>query len=140
MASESIKKVQGKLFRGEGALVQPDASIPVVLDGARPANPGLAIHIPKVSTPTPAPPPASRPKLVKQIGPDGSPDKETVDESRPYRDRVFEKLGGQYKGVEKYRLLQDEKKEKHWKRWGPYLSERQWVRLSAIDCWSLLMM
>ncbi|KAF7976076.1 hypothetical protein HWV62_7634 [Athelia sp. TMB] len=140
MASESIKKVQGKLFRGEGAVVQPDAPISVA-DGARPTNPGLAIHIPKISTPTPAPPPAPRPKLVKQIGPDGSPDKETVDESRPYRDRVFEKLGGQYKGVEKYRLLQDEKKEKHWKRWGPYLSERQWATVREDysangDAWS----
>lgn len=113
------------LFRGEGPRAQPDAPAPAA-DAARPANPGLAIHIPKVASP--APPPAPRPKLVKQPGPDGSPDKEAVDESRPYRDRVFEKLGGQYKGVEKYRLLQDEKKEKHWKRWGPYLSERQWVR------------
>jgi hypothetical protein len=24
--------------------------------------------------------------------------------------------------------LQDEKRERHWKKWGPYLSERQWVR------------
>ena len=24
------------------------------------------------------------------------------------------------------RLLEDAKREKNWKRWGPYLSERQW--------------
>ena len=24
------------------------------------------------------------------------------------------------------RLRQDDKREKNWKRWGPYLSERQW--------------
>lgn len=24
--------------------------------------------------------------------------------------------------------MQDERRERHWKRWGPYLSERQWVR------------
>lgn len=119
MASESIKKVQGKLFRGEGI------QIPQSVADARSSNPGLAIHIPKTPAPPPAPNP--RPKLVKQPVPDGSPTKEGVDGPRPYRDRVFEKLGGHYKGVEKYRLLQDEKKEKHWKRWGPYLSERQWV-------------
>lgn len=33
-----------------------------------------------------------------------------------------------YKSQEEYRLDEDERKEKHWKRWGPYLSERQWVR------------
>ncbi len=28
--------------------------------------------------------------------------------------------------VEKLRLLEDEKRTKNWKRWGPYLSDRQW--------------
>ena len=32
------------------------------------------------------------------------------------------------KSFEESRLDQSEAKEKHWKRWGPYLSERQWVR------------
>lgn len=32
-----------------------------------------------------------------------------------------------FKSVEERRLDEDERKEKHWKRWGPYLSERQWV-------------
>ena len=27
---------------------------------------------------------------------------------------------------EQYRLIEDQKREKNWKRWGPYLSERQW--------------
>ena len=27
---------------------------------------------------------------------------------------------------EKRRLAEDEKRERNWKRWGPYLSERQW--------------
>lgn len=31
------------------------------------------------------------------------------------------------KSVEEIRLAEAEKKTKHWKRWGPYLSERQWV-------------
>src|SRR5258706_15647190 len=29
--------------------------------------------------------------------------------------------------AEKRRLEEDEKREKHWRRWGPYLSERQWA-------------
>ncbi|BGO93284.1 hypothetical protein NBRC10512_006198 [Rhodotorula toruloides] len=32
-----------------------------------------------------------------------------------------------WKSVEEQRLDEDERKEKHWKRWGPYLSERQWA-------------
>jgi hypothetical protein len=39
-----------------------------------------------------------------------------------------------YKSVEELRLEEDGKKEKHWKRWGPYLSERQWV---SSDLWIL---
>lgn len=118
MASESIKKVQAKLFRGEDSTKQDVR-----------AGPGLAIHIPKPSSPAPTPNPP--PKSTKPV-PDGSP-KESVENAeapRRYRERVIEQLGSQYKGVEKYRLLQDEKKERHWKRWGPYLSERQWVSAS----------
>ena len=29
--------------------------------------------------------------------------------------------------AEAWRLQEDEKREKNWKRWGPYLSERQWA-------------
>src|ERR1700761_6841752 len=28
--------------------------------------------------------------------------------------------------AEKVRLMQDQRREKHWRRWGPYLSERAW--------------
>ena len=31
-----------------------------------------------------------------------------------------------YDGAEIRRLKDDEKREANWKRWGPYLSERQW--------------
>lgn len=116
MASESIKKVQGKLFRGEGIQrsQQPESR----------GSPGLAIHIPHTVPPpsTPNPPP----KLSKFTS-DGSPK-----DGRSYRDRVLEALAGDYHGVERYRLLQDEKKERHWKKWGPYLSERQWVSLTNL--------
>ncbi|GAA6002478.1 uncharacterized protein JCM10292_007687 [Rhodotorula paludigena] len=32
-----------------------------------------------------------------------------------------------WKSIEEQRLDEDERKEKHWKRWGPYVSERQWA-------------
>ena len=44
-----------------------------------------------------------------------------------YSTKLKAELGGDYQGVERYRLEQDDSRERHWKRWGPYLSERQWV-------------
>jgi hypothetical protein len=125
MTSESIKKVQGKLFRGEGIqqLQQPEGR----------ATPGLAIHIPQVPPPPPTPNPP--PKLSKPTL-DGSPKADV--NGRSYRDRLLETIGVDYHGVERYRLLQDEKRERHWKRWGPYLSERQWVNPELILYWSIL--
>lgn len=38
-----------------------------------------------------------------------------------------EGLFDDWKSVEELRLDEDERKEKHWKRWGPYVSERQWA-------------
>src|SRR6185503_7121504 len=42
---------------------------------------------------------------------------------------------------EAIRLLEDARREKNWKRWGPYLSERQWGTVredysASGDCWS----
>lgn len=44
-----------------------------------------------------------------------------------------------WQSVEEKRLDEDARKEKHWKRWGPYCSERQWVSLllspySSVTC------
>ncbi|KIY50404.1 hypothetical protein FISHEDRAFT_39502 [Fistulina hepatica ATCC 64428] len=39
----------------------------------------------------------------------------------------MEVLGDDYRGAERYRLVQDGQRERHWKRWGPYLSDRQWA-------------
>ena len=41
---------------------------------------------------------------------------------------------------EERRLVQDTAREKNWKRWGPYLSERQWATVredysAAGSCW-----
>lgn len=113
MAPDSVKKIQEKLFRGGN--VEP-------AELSQDRDPGLKINIPK---PPPSPTPA-RPKLTKT-----EPSPKNVEEydARSHRERLAEKLGEEYKGAERYRLSQDEKKERHWKRWGPYLSDRQWVIL-----------
>jgi hypothetical protein len=54
----------------------------------------------------------------------------SLDEAAPstYSENKTQYLSG-YKprNAEEKRLLECETKAKHWKRWGPYLSERQWV-------------
>lgn len=35
--------------------------------------------------------------------------------------------GSSYLTKEEVRLVEDKNRDKYWKRWGPYLSERQWV-------------
>lgn len=42
------------------------------------------------------------------------------------RDRLLASMGPRYTSVEEFRLDQSDRYEKHWKRWGPYVSERQW--------------
>ena len=44
-------------------------------------------------------------------------------------------------GAEAERLAQDARRERNWKRWGPYLSERQWGTVredysEGGDCWN----
>src|ERR1035441_4473086 len=44
---------------------------------------------------------------------------------------------------EEIRLAEDNRREKNWKRWGPYLSERQWGTVREDysefgDCWNYL--
>src|SRR5205807_6257450 len=46
-------------------------------------------------------------------------------------------------GAERQRLAQDARREKNWKRWGPYLSERQWGTVREDysadgNCWDYL--
>ncbi|KII92355.1 hypothetical protein PLICRDRAFT_102685 [Plicaturopsis crispa FD-325 SS-3] len=120
MASESIKKVQGKLFRGGIHGPQQPAG------EARSSDAGLTIHIPK---PSPA------------INTNPPPKNTKTPPSNSYRSRLINELGGHYRGVERHRLLQDEKKKRHWKRWGPYLSDRQWATVREDysangDAWS----
>ncbi|KIK45088.1 hypothetical protein CY34DRAFT_781856 [Suillus luteus UH-Slu-Lm8-n1] len=129
MSSDSIKTLQQKLFRGAedtNGIQQTDSR-----------DPGLTIQIPKpeVAPLAPKPPPktskaASGDSKIQQNGP-----------TKNYRQRLSESLGVDYHGVEKYRLLQDENRERHWKRWGPYLSDRQWATVREDysdngDAWS----
>lgn len=78
----------------------------------------------KISIPTQAasashrPAPKAEPKIPK---------KEPKIDTRPLRERLIAEIGTEYQSVEQYRLEQDAKKEHHWKRWGPYLAERQWA-------------
>lgn len=51
---------------------------------------------------------------------------DTPREQKPLRERLQQSLGARYRSVEDYRLTQADNYEVHWKRWGPYLSERQW--------------
>lgn len=151
MASDAVKKVQEKLFGkatsslpfptldstrangtadGNGINVLPRNGALYGLpkmnasQQERPELPGLTIDIPK-PLPTPMPPP----KMGKSVESPLQNPESTGDETlKTYRERLIESLGSKYQGVERYRLQQDGKKERHWKRWGPYLSDRQWVR------------
>ncbi|KZT71059.1 hypothetical protein DAEQUDRAFT_688521 [Daedalea quercina L-15889] len=126
------KKIQGKIFRGEngGDGFQSPRST---------SDPALTISIPKPAasqTAVPAPP-----KLAKPDTTSSPKQEERSGDTRPFRHRIAEKLGNEYKGAERYRLDQDRKRDLHWKRWGPYLSDRQWATVREDysangDAWS----
>lgn len=81
----------------------------------------LSINIPKADNTSNLPP-----KKNSNIGSEDYDGPEAT-VSPTYRERLIDRLGDKYKGAEKYRLEQDAKRDRHWKRWGPYLSDRQWV-------------
>lgn len=86
----------------------------------------LSIAIPK-----PAPQPQPTPPPKRDAKADSSPGEEAAKDQRSFRERLVEVLGPDYHGAERYRLVQDNNKQHHWKRWGPYVSDRQWVRRLA---------
>ena len=52
-------------------------------------------------------------------------------------------MAGEKKNAERQRLGEDARREKNWKRWGPYLSERQWGTVREDysadgNCWDYL--
>jgi hypothetical protein len=138
MASNAIRKVQDKLFRGNRSDdPAPPPTPPKQENEDRAELPSLTINIPK-------PPPLQEkpqppPKLGKLATEPLSNGADEADVYTQYRQRLAQKLGGEYQGAEKYRLQQADKREKHWKRWGPYLSDRQWASniLRSIFDWML---
>ena len=123
----AVRNLQQKLFRAESGPSPSSKEGENVKDGEAPSrsDPKLNINIPRA--PPGAAAPAANLKLPPKLsrGADEAPQPGT--DQRPYRERLQETLGTQYEGVERHRLDQDEKKDRHWKRWGPYLSDRQWV-------------
>ena len=119
----SAKKLQNKIFGTSSTSSNP----------LKPTDtdPGLTINIPKQPGASPS---VSHPHVPV---PNGKAANETHPTSplKTYKDRLVTQLQSEYDGVERHRLLQDERKERHWKRWGPYLSERQWVgRFGSARC------
>ena len=125
--TSTASSVKDKLFGRKQTSPKPDDT---PLQG-RVDPPPLTINIPKSQTATPT-------QCPEKKTTDSSPGQDIVDntlnqatdampQTRPYRERLAQQLGDEYKGVEKYRLKQDDERKKHWKRWGPYLSDRQWV-------------
>lgn len=100
------KKIQGKIFRG---VVEPKEDTNPARSNT---DPNLTINIP-------------RPNALQSTP--GAPQPKADQSTTTFRQKLVEKLGTEYHSAERYRLLQDENKEKHWKRWGPYVSDRQWV-------------
>ncbi|KIJ67690.1 hypothetical protein HYDPIDRAFT_165553 [Hydnomerulius pinastri MD-312] len=128
MASGAVKAIQEKLFRrGE------EKNEPTAIDSR---DPGLTIHIPKLAPLQPVPPPKT-----SKATPNGTIKLEDEAAPKNYRQRLSATSGTDYEGAEKHRLQQDEKRERHWKRWGPYLSDRQWATVREDysdngDAWS----
>jgi hypothetical protein len=122
MASESLKKVHEALFRGRVSTPPPESRADSVAD-PRPDH-GLTIQIPNSIHPTPQ-------KAPPQTNRKSSTDSLTNPKHKAFRTALQEKLGNQYRGAEKHRLEEDRNKEKHWKKWGPYVSDRQWVRVAS---------
>lgn len=121
--ANAARKVQERIFGKNTTSKLSDNEEPSPSISQERIDPPLSINIPKPqTTPTQAPR-----KSTESPRPDRGEADATTPPLQPFRERVAAKLGSEYKGAEKYRLEQDDKREKHWKRWGPYLSDRQWV-------------
>jgi hypothetical protein len=111
------------------------------------------------STSAPVQPPAKTPATTKQPAAPGSAPADTatstaspkmVDKAarkakgaRGFFKRAPTIVGIRAAATEAERLQEDMKREKNWKRWGPYLSERQWATVREDysadgSCWDYL--
>ncbi|KAG8745427.1 hypothetical protein FRC10_008138 [Ceratobasidium sp. 414] len=112
----AAKKIQNKIFsQSSTGSSEPNAQ-PA-------ADQGLTIDIPK----PPAAPVAPQPLPKTTKAPAKPEEVYTEEDTRSHRQKILDELGTSYTSVEHYRLEQDARKERHWKRWGPYLAERQWA-------------
>ncbi|KAG8736977.1 hypothetical protein FRC12_017339 [Ceratobasidium sp. 428] len=124
----AAKKIQNRIFSQSTAGSEPGAqSI---------ADQGLTIDIPK-----PAAAPVAPQPLPKTTKAPAKPDEADEEDTRSHRQKILDLLGTSYTSVEHYRLDQDGRRERHWKRWGPYLAERQWATVREDysangDAWS----
>ena len=119
------KKIQGRLFRGENGRLGPAAAEKSTPSRSS-SDTALTIEIPKINV---VQPPGPAPPKTQKTSSEPSPKQEHLlhRHSTPFRQRLAQRLGSEYNGAERHRLGQDCDKELHWKRWGPYLSDRQWV-------------
>ncbi|CAE6481441.1 unnamed protein product [Rhizoctonia solani] len=117
----SAKDIRTKIF--SQAATGSDSGTPPITD------PGLTIDIPKPTSAPAAPAPLPKSKTKAEDVDEDEPVAQGQTDTRSYRQKVLDALGTSYTSVENYRLEQDARKERHWKRWGPYLAERQWVRI-----------
>ncbi|OCB88721.1 hypothetical protein A7U60_g4102 [Sanghuangporus baumii] len=129
----TAKNIQAKVFGGQDSSPNSTRS---PTPGVTPSeSPNLSIHIPKST-----PPPSSKDKDLSSKGkiqPRSSLSfTEKSRQATTFQERLLKKLGTRYDGVERYRLEEDERKERHWKRWGPYLSERQWATVREDYSWN----
>ncbi|KAF8441332.1 Six-hairpin glycosidase-like protein [Boletus edulis BED1] len=114
MASSSLKAIQEKLFRGGDDSNGPGSS------DSDPRDHRLTIHIPKPAAQSELPP-----KIAKASPRLDGTNADAIQKN--YRQRLSDRLGTNYQGAERFRLQQDDARLRHWKRWGPYLSDRQWA-------------
>ncbi|KAG6372413.1 Six-hairpin glycosidase-like protein [Boletus reticuloceps] len=116
MASSSLKAIQEKLFRGGDDPNGPGSS------DSDPRDHRLTIQIPKPAAKSEPPP-----KVAKASPRLNETNADAIQKN--YRQRLSDRLGTNYQGAERFRLQQDDARLRHWKRWGPYLSDRQWASL-----------
>lgn len=99
----AARKLQQSIFASSSPALGSDSP-------PRAENP-LKINIPK---PGPPAPPGPLPQTKQPAATDASPKaNQDGDEVLSYMDKLKKKLGTKYDGVERYRLDQDEKKERH---------------------------
>ncbi|KAL5523625.1 hypothetical protein ACEPAG_7798 [Sanghuangporus baumii] len=129
----TAKNIQAKVFGGQDSSPNSTRS---PTPGLTPSeSPNLSIHIPK-STP-PSLPKDKDLSSKGRVQPRSSLSfTEKSRQPTTFQERLLKKLGTRYDGVERYRLEEDERKERHWKRWGPYLSERQWATVREDYSWN----